>query len=69
MPDSLTHRQRATAIYEWLRTTNPHLPPAEKVGAYDGVAFKFGPEQVGSVTLTVLVDVPDSPPMPGGSDD
>jgi hypothetical protein len=62
--DTMTRRQRAQRVYEWLRSTNPHLPQSDKVSAYEGVSFAFGPEQFGTVTLTVVVEVPDMPMPP-----
>jgi hypothetical protein len=58
-----TLREQTAAMYEWLRSANPHLPPADKVGA-DGVSFGFGPSQHATVTLTVRVDMPTVPPPP-----
>jgi hypothetical protein len=65
LPVTLTRRQRAQAVYEWLRAANPHLPAPEKVLA-DGVAFHFGPDQLATVALTVVIEMPDVPLPPGG---
>lgn len=57
-----TRRELAQALYEWLRSANPHLPPSNMVGGQEGVSFDFGPMQRATVTLTVLVDMPATPP-------
>lgn len=56
---------RALAVYEWLRSANPHLPPANKV-ALDVLTLEANPHiSVSTLTLTAYVDLPDSP-VPGG---
>jgi hypothetical protein len=58
-------RKQSQAVYEWLRSANPHLPPADRVSAELPVELAFGPDHVTTVTLTVVVALPDAP-MPGG---
>ena len=51
---------RALAVYEWLRTANPHLPEPVKVGR-EGVSITIDPLGLSTVTLTVIVDLPAIP--------
>jgi hypothetical protein len=54
------NREAARRTYEALRETNPHLPPADLVGAAGAIKLTFGPEQMTTLSLEVFVEVPES---------
>lgn len=64
-PSSATVKdQRALEMYEFMRLGNPHLPEASKVSAWQPITITFGPEHVTTMTITVVIELPQ-----GGEDD
>ena len=57
MPTPLSLEETAR-IYAQLRTANPWLPEPEHV-AVDGLTLSGGPQEFTTLTLTVLIEVPD----------
>lgn len=49
-------------FYDWLRTANPHLPPSNTVIGSTPAELTFGPDTMTTITITVLVDLPDVGP-------
>lgn len=62
---SYPDKAQALEFYNWLRSYNPHLPNADTVVAGPGIRVEMGPEQVGTISLTVYVNIPT---IPKGSD-
>lgn len=57
--------KRALHMYNFLRIGNPHLPEPNKVAAFEPMKLQFGPEIISTLTLSLIVDLPEG----GISDD